>query len=344
MSPARLEVTREQVVARRRHVGSLDERLPAGSSSLRIAAWAGLSDSMPRGALLSIHARVVGTGPTALDDPSLAQVWGPRFSAYVVAAEDAAFFTLGRWPGDAAGQRRAETMAARLHDHLAGRRMRYGEAGHALGVNPNALRYGTTTGRIRIQWDGARQPTVWTVPPPEISAMEARLELARRFLHVFGPSTPESFGRWAGIKRPGADAAFGHLAGELTPVATPIGNGWILASDEAALRDVVVDPPGERGVARLLPSGDTFFLLWGADRELLVPDARLRSRLWTSRVWPGAVLLGGEIVGTWRRAEADVDIEPWRHLALAERGAVEAEAESLPLPALARPIRVRWAD
>ena len=71
----RLEVTRAQVVAFRRRVSALDKRLPSGVKSLRIAAWAGLQDSMPRAALLSIHARVDATLPDAWDDPSYVQVW-----------------------------------------------------------------------------------------------------------------------------------------------------------------------------------------------------------------------------------------------------------------------------
>jgi len=52
------------------------------------------------------------------------------------------------------------------------------------------------------------------------------------------------------------------------------------------------------------------------------------------------VLLGGEIVGTWRRAERDITIQPWRRLMREERGALAAEAESLPLPGLQGLIRV----
>jgi hypothetical protein len=113
----------------------------------------------------------------------------------------------------------------------------------------------------------------------------------------------------------------------------------MLASDEPALRA----PAGDPAPARLLPSGDTYFLLWGTDRELLVPDAAQRALLWTSRVWPGAVLVRGEIVGTWRRANAVVDVATWRRLSAAERQAVEHEATSLPLPGLAGDIVVRWA-
>ena len=86
MTEPRLVLGRTEILAHRRVVGSLDVRMPAGEASLRRAAWAGLQDSMPRAALLSIHARVEGTLPTALDDPSLVQVWGPRYSTYVIAS------------------------------------------------------------------------------------------------------------------------------------------------------------------------------------------------------------------------------------------------------------------
>ena len=221
-------------------------------------------------------------------------------------------------------------MATRLDDYLAGRRMPYGQAGRGVGVDPNMLRYGTTTGRILIDWDGARQPTVWTIPPPAIEPQEARLELARRHFHVLGPSTAEAFGQWAGIREPRAKRIVEGLGPELLPVRTAAGDRWILAADESAFRE----PYGPTAAARLIPSGDTFFLFWGADRELLVPDRVRRDELWTSRVWPGAVLIDGEVVGTWRRAGALFSIQAWRTLTPVERDAVVAEAERLPIPGL----------
>jgi DNA glycosylase AlkZ-like len=295
---------------------------------------------MPRAALLSIHARVAGAHPSSWEDPALVQLWGPRFSTYVVPTRDRAFFTLGRLPDDARGLGTAEDMAARLHAFLAGRRLGDREAGQGLRVNPYSLRYAAPTGTVLIRWDGARQPTVWTVPRPEVDPRVARRELARRYLHVFGPATPAAFARWAGIGPADAQGAFDTLARSLTDVRTPIGEASILTRDEPAFRT----PAGPAAAARLLPSGDAYYLLQGADRELLVPDAGDRTALWTSRVWPGAVLVAGEIVGTWRRAQADVSIQPWRRLSRAERDAVEVEAESLPLPGLAGRIVVRWDD
>ena len=340
MTATRLQVTREQLVAFRRRVGALDDRLPSGKRSLRHGAWAGLQDSMPRAALLSLHARVAGTGPTTWEDPSLVQVWGPRFSAYVVAAPDRAVFSLGRLPDEAGARRRAEDLAERLHGLLRGAQMPYGRAGRALGVPPSSLRYAAATGRVLIRWDGAHQPIVWTVPPPEASPGEARLELARRYLHVFGPGTAEGFATWAGLPRRAGPAAFAALSESLAPVRTPIGDAWVLAKDEPALRA----GPGPGAPARLLPSGDAYFLLQGGARATLVPDAEHRARLWTPRVWPGAVLVEGEIVGTWRRGGESVTIDTWRRLSRAQRHAVEAEAAALPLPGIQGRIVVRWEE
>jgi hypothetical protein len=100
--------------------------------------------------------------------------------------------------------------------------------------------------------------------------------------------------------------------------------------------------PGPAASARLLPSGDAYFLLQGRDRELLIPDASFRRALWTTRVWPGAVLVDGEIVGTWRRGLGTVTIQAWRRLPRAARDAVEAEVASLPLPNLEGRVVVRW--
>ncbi|HEX4519769.1 MAG TPA: crosslink repair DNA glycosylase YcaQ family protein, partial [Gaiellaceae bacterium] len=135
-----------------------------------------------------------------------------------------------------------------------------------------------------------------------------------------------------------ARATFDGLGTALTPVRTPIGDAWILARDEQAFRE----PPGPTAGARLLPSGDAYYLFWGAGRELLVPDAAQRAELWTTRVWPGAVLVAGEIVGTWRRARAEVSIQSWRRLTRAEGDAVEAEAASLPLPGVESEMVVHW--
>jgi hypothetical protein len=60
-------------------------------------------------------------------------------------------------------------------------------------------------------------------------------------------------------------------------------------------------------------------------------------------VWPGAVLVDGEIRGTWRRAQHTVRVETWGRLTRGARDAVEAEAAALPLPSLERDVAVVWS-
>ncbi len=336
-----LELTRSQILAFRRRITFLDERQPRGRRALQRAAWAGLQDSMPRAALLSIHARMSGAQPGSWEDPSLVQIWGPRFSTYVVAERDLAIFTLGRLPDESGPRRRIEDIASRLQSALEGRRMLQSDAARIMAAkHPNLLRYAAPTGTVVIYWDGARQPEVWNVPAPDMDSQDARLELVRRYLHIFGPATPEAFSNWAGINVLSGIAAFKMLARSLTQVRTPIGDAWILSRDEAMFRAA----PGPAAPARLLPSGDTWFLLQGADRELLVPDRIQRSALWTSRVWPGALLVEGETAGIWRRAGHVLTIQPWRPLSRAQQKAVEVEAESMPLPGINRPMEVHWDD
>jgi hypothetical protein len=334
-----LRVSRAQVLAYRRRVGALEARLPWSPESLRHVAWAGLQDSMPRAALLSIHARVEGAGPSAWEDPALVQVWGPRYGVYVVPTDDLAVFTLGRL-ADHGKRALAQELTARLDELLAGSRMRYDDAGQALRTHGNNLRYAAMTGRLAIRWEGARRPLVWVVPPPTIDETQAGRELARRYLHVFGPATPESFAKWASIGARRGISILESLEPELLTVQTPLGEARLLACDELALRE----PPGPPAPARLLPSGDNYTLgVTPEERTLLVPDAVRRAELWTPRVWPGAVLVGGKVVGVWRRAQRTMTIQAWQRLSRAAQAAVVAEAESLPLPDPGEGMVVRWS-
>jgi hypothetical protein len=164
--------------------------------------------------------------------------------------------------------------------------------------------------------------------------------LARRYLHVFGPARPEGFGKWAGIDARKAVGAFEDLNAELIPVLTPSGDARILARDEPTMRE----PPAPAARARFLPSGDAYTLgVTSEDRALLLPDAGQRGELWTPRVWPGALLVAGKVVGTWRRSQRTVTIQTWQRLSRSAREEVVAEAESLPLPDTGGQVVVHWS-
>lgn len=334
-----LAVDRQQILRFRRATNGLGARAPRSARTLRRAALVGLQDSMPRAATLSLHARLDDVDPLAWDDPAFVQVWGPRYSAYVIPASDVATFTLGRLPDDERGRKRAFDTARELRGLLGHRSMDLREAARSLGGHPTRLRYAATTGTVAIRWDGARQPTVRMLEPPDVDPWDARKELVRRFLHVFGPSTPEAFGAWAGIKVKSSAAAFARLRRSMTLVATPIGDAWILNKDVDRLRNA----KGADGSVRLLPSGDAYFLLQGDERRLLVPKAARQSLLWTPRVWPGAILADGAILGTWRRSTNVVSASLWTKVPRRLLADVEAEAMSLPIPEVAGSMRLDFA-
>lgn len=341
-----LHLDRRAVLLFRRMNGHVERRLPPGAASLARAAAAGLADSMPRAALLSLAARVEGVEGAAWEHPALVQIWGPRHSVYLIAREDLGVFTLGLLPEARAGLGRARDYAARLAGHFAalppGTRQPYGEVGKGLDLPPNALRYAAPTGTVLLRWDGARQPLLGMTPAPGLDPREARLELARRHLHACGPTRPAAFADWSGLPLATARATHAALSDELITVRTPLGEDVALARDEPALAAALDASHVDEGPARLLPSGDSYTLHQGAERALLVPDAARERELFTPRVWPGAVLQGGEIVGTWRRAGARVILKIWRSLGTEERAALAAEALALPLPGLAGRLEVRF--
>ena len=118
-------------------------------------------------------------------------------------------------------------------------------------------------------------------------------ELVRRYLRWHGPSNPPELAAWAGIAPAHARRIWDSVAGELVAVSRAGTRAWLLASDLPALASVV--PP--RGVL-LLGAGDP--LLTARDRETLAPDEPLRAALFRPAGNPGAVLVDGELRGTWR--------------------------------------------
>jgi hypothetical protein len=315
----------------------LDIRLPSGSE--REAAWAGLQDTAPRSALLELHARMAGVGPSGWESPDLAQIW-LRGAAYVVPRSDIGVFTIGAMPRDPEATRDLETVAERLVSALDGRPRRYGEI-EAAGFSLRQVRMAGPTGRVAIRWDAS---ATWVVPieRPAVDPEEARLELARRFLAWHGPAAPGSYARWAGVARVDAVATFHALDPELIPVHLDDQPRRLRRAD--AERFAAAEPLG--GI-RLLAMDDPYLYLDGptliGDRPRLdhLDPAALGHRLVNSLA--GRVLVDGRLVGSWGRVEGRYTLAPWRALPARDRDRVAAEVESAAGP-LGRPVDVRWLE
>ena len=319
----------------------LDQKLPADRpASLAAAAWGGLQDSVPRGGVISLHARVDGVRPAAWEDPSLVQIWFRGGADFIVPRADVGIFTLGSYPRDPEQARAREAVADEVHRLAGGRMTPARELPRDLGGRPFTIRNASMTGRVHIRWDASN---IWVIPVerPSIDVEDARRELARRFLHWHGPATVQRLARWAGVEPRDAAETWRSIEGELERIeidGIPEGR-YVLADDLDALR-------GARPIegVRLLPMDDPFTK---HDHELLIADDALRARALpkvgrSPGYIPGAVLVDGKVVGAWQRQQRQVTIHPFPgHLGTATRVAIEAEALAFPIAGSSRPA-VAW--
>jgi Winged helix DNA-binding domain len=141
----------------------------------------------------------------------------------------------------------------------------------------------------------------------------ARRRLVRRFVAVAEPARPEDLAGWLGTD---ADAAR---------------RIWEAAGGDRALqRRPDHDAAAMEGV-RLLPPNDPLLRL--VDRSLVVPDTSRRKELFRPTGGPGALLVDGDVAGTWRarstRKALSVSVDPWHRLADHQWDALRLEAERL---------------
>ena len=324
-------IDRAHALAFRQRATHLNTRLPRGR--LIDAAFAGLQDSSPRSAVLALHARVQDVSPSAWEDRQFVQVWGPRGAVYLVSQQDVAVFTLGLLPRDSAGQSAVKAATERAKKAFQEEKRRTQTLPSRYGPDPPGLRTASASGTIRIRWDGSRTEW-WIVDPPGDNPESARLELARRFLRSLAPATPEEFAWWSGISLSDARQTFHKLEKELVEVNLEGQKSWILRRDQVELKRT--EP---LTMTRLLPPGDPY--LATGDRKLVLPEARFRSELWPrSDVWPGALLVHGELACTWRRQAGRVTIRAWRQMKSEIREVVENEVDEMPIESTKR--GVRW--
>ncbi len=325
--------SREQVLAyrlRANHVAG--DRLPAGSFAL--AAASGLQDGSPRSALLSLAARIDGVGIDDWRAEGLAQVFGPRGAIYVIPEVDTGVFTRGLLPRDTERVTRLEEIAALAHAVLDGGSLRQTDLLAKLpGVGSRELRWAATLGTIVPVWDTV-DTIVHAAPEPAIGLEEARLELARRFFRYLGPAEMTDLQRWLAASRADAAATVAALGDELVGVAVE-GRSCLALAALLAKGDDVLDPDH----VLLLPPDDVY--ISRTVKSLLVPDSQLARRLWPQAPPPGALIVGGEVCGTWRRRHGRVEISVWNGARVTRSHCERAESIAAGWP-LGTAIDVKW--
>jgi hypothetical protein len=157
----------------------------------------------------------------------------------------------------------------------------------------------------------------WDERDPEASM----LEVVRRFVRAYGPTTHAELADWL-ARRPGqARALLGRL--ELDEVDVEGTRRWVLAGD--------TEPDGEDAVLRLLPQYDVYVVGSRPRERLMSPAARERVYSFRRGVYEGAVALAtvlhhGRVAGLWERKAGRVAVEAFERL---PKRALEAEAHRL---------------
>ncbi|WP_327036291.1 winged helix DNA-binding domain-containing protein [Micromonospora ureilytica] len=154
------------------------------------------------------------------------------------------------------------------------------------------------------------------------AAPSDRFDLIRAYLRLLGPATPKQVADY--LDAPVKDVK-ARWPDDVIEVTVDGEARSLLAADEEALESA-----DGRGT-RLLGPFDLF--LQAKDRATLVPDAAHAKELWPVLGRPGAVLVDGELVGTWRPRKSGkrftVAVQPWHRLPDATRKAITAQAEHL---------------
>jgi len=147
----------------------------------------------------------------------------------------------------------------------------------------------------------------------------------RTALHLLGPTTPALVAEY--LDAPVREVT-ARWPADVVDVDVDGRDRQVLTDDLDALRAAA---PGDEPAVRLLGPYDLF--VQARDRDVLVPDAARRRELWPALGRPGAVVVDGDPVGTWRpRARAGVlalEVTRWCRWSAAVRDAVDAQHAQL---------------
>lgn len=189
-------------------------------------------------------------------------------------------------------------------------------------ANRGALCFGPTRGR-KITYTSPRRWLPGFRPAESKNALAA---LLKRYLHSYGPATPEQFARWLSAPHRWATELFDALSGDLQQVQVEESVGWVVAGDSTA---PATDPQG----IRLLPYFDAY-AVGCYPRELLFPG-----RAWERALSNGqagnfpVMILGGVVAGLWHHRRSgkylDITVETFVPLSPVQRRELDAQVERI---------------
>jgi hypothetical protein len=371
-----LEVDREQVLAHRIAAQGLHRR-ESDPAALAIFDL-GLQSTQRETAAIALAARVRAdlTEESLVDDPRFVLAWTHRGAPHFHRRAELAAVTASLVPLDetdamarmlfqkrmveAAGMSATEGLftAARAIRRVVGKPMTKGAVSTAVTkIIPSGLSYwcrgcqathileqlmrlAAIHGGVRLE-AGVSPATlapvegrgpVRTEPDPAAATI-----VVANYLRLHGPATPSEAAGFVGTK---AGVAKRMWPADLTEVRVDGRKAFLLPQDVPSLED-----PPEPDFVRLLPPWDPF--LQSRDRDLLVPDRLRQKEVWKIIGNPGALLVRGEVAGTWRTKSAggkrlDFTMTPFWTLSATVRRDAETEAERIASVRGFPDLRVTW--
>jgi hypothetical protein len=187
-------------------------------------------------------------------------------------------------------------------------------------TNRGAMCFGPNRGR-KITYTSPRR---WLPGFRPAEGHAALAELVKRYLHSYGPATPEHFARWLAAPPHWSKELFASLAGELQQVEVDGSVAWVVAGDTAAL------PTAPHGV-RLLPYFDAY-VVGSHPRDLLFPGmAAVRALAHGQAGNLPVLLIDGIVAGIWHQRRAshklEITVEPFDQLTPTQRRELDSQVE-----------------
>ena len=185
-------------------------------------------------------------------------------------------------------------MSTELHARLPDPYQRYCQVCEAEHLYEQPFRFAALRGGLELQAGhlatGAGAHPRLARPGPARSTPPC--DAVRAALRLLGPATPEA-GRV--LHRRARQGREGELARRRRDGDR---RGRAATAPRPPMWHALLSPPDTAGLVRLLGPFDLF--LQARDRELVVPDEAHRKDLWRTLGRPGGVLVGQEVLGSWR--------------------------------------------
>jgi len=150
----------------------------------------------------------------------------------------------------------------------------------------------------------------------------ALAELARRYFRSRGPATVADFVWWSGLRPAEARAALESVRPELARDTLDGREAWRDPEGAVAPRAALAD-------AHLIPPFDELLIAY-KDRGAVLDPQHATHMNAGGGMLPGAVVLGGRVVASWRRTlvrdEVAVQVRPFARIAAADRAKIQRAA------------------